>query len=114
MAPVGRRQLQSAASMRVVYAQEVVITIARERPRDGEWVRRLHEEAFGRRAEANLVDALRSAGKAVVSLVVVEKGEIVGHVVFSKVTIGDGRSRSLGLALAPVAVLPSHQGRGIG
>ncbi|MDY3809681.1 N-acetyltransferase [Desulfovibrio porci] len=44
------------------------------------------------------------------SLVAEEDGRIVGHVMFSRVKVGEAAA----LALAPLAVLPSHHGRGIG
>jgi putative acetyltransferase len=68
------------------------------------------QQAFDSTAEANLVDNLRTNGKAIVSLVAVEDGEIVGHILFSEVTLGDATI----IGLAPVAVLPSHQKQGIG
>jgi putative acetyltransferase len=76
-------------------------------------IRRLHLAAFGGDAEARLVDALRERGKAVVSLVAVEAGDIVGHVLFSRVTI-DGNDSTRALGLAPVGVLPGFQRTGIG
>ena len=55
------------------------LTIRPERPEDTPAVYDLNEQAFGQSAEANLVDALRDAGKAVVSFVSVLDGRIVGH-----------------------------------
>ncbi len=55
------------------------LTIRPERPADFPAVHGVNERAFGQKAEANLVDALRDAGKAVVSLVAVLDGRIVGH-----------------------------------
>jgi putative acetyltransferase len=43
--------------------------------------------AFGREAEARLVDALRASGVARVSLVAELGGEIIGHVLFSRLPI---------------------------
>jgi putative acetyltransferase len=76
-------------------------------------IRRVHREAFGGDAEGRLVDLLRERGKAVVSLVALEAGHVIGHVVFSPVTIAEaGDARALGLG--PVGVLPRCQRRGIG
>ena len=69
----------------------------------------MHAAAFATDAEARLVDRLRAAGHAAISLVALE-GRIVGHVLFSEVQASAGR----GLGLAPVAVLPAHQRSGIG
>jgi putative acetyltransferase len=74
----------------------------------------VHRLAFGRDDEARLVDRLRAKGQARLSLVADSEGAIVGHVLFSQMTILT-EDRSLpALALAPVAVLPAHQRRGIG
>ena len=81
-----------------------------ETPPDVDAIRHVEERAFARGDEAALVDALRAGGKATVSLVAEEEGHVVGHVLFSPVTIG----AATGVGLAPVAVLPEHQGRGIG
>jgi putative acetyltransferase len=69
--------------------------------------------AFGRAAEADLVEALRRDGAIACSLVAETAGEIVGHVVFSAVAI-EGAAPSRALALGPLAVLPAWQRQGIG
>src|SRR5688572_676473 len=81
-----------------------------ERPGDAGAIRRIHELAFGRPDEANLVDALRGsdAWRADLSLV---DDELTGHVLFSVAALDTGVPI---LALAPVGVLPEHQGRGTG
>jgi putative acetyltransferase len=83
-----------------------------EQPSDAAAVARVHEAAFPTDAEARLVALLRDAGKATVSLVAVTEGRVVGHVLFSPVTIHG--SPTVGLGLAPVAVLPECQRRGVG
>ena len=60
------------------------------------------------------MDALRAAGHATVSLVAETDGQIVGHILFSPVSVVGAASGKTGLGLAPVAVLPGHQCRGIG
>ena len=72
----------------------------------------MHVAAFPSPLESRLVDALRAAGKAVVSLVAELDGSVIGHVLFSDVSIARGARRGIGLA--PVAVLPRVQRRGIG
>jgi putative acetyltransferase len=84
-----------------------------ERVGDEDAIRRLHREAFGGDFEVRLVELLRERGKAIVSLVAVEAGDVVGHVLFSPVTV-DGSQAPRALGLAPVGVLPAFQGRGIG
>lgn len=62
--------------------------------------------------EQHIVHALRSAGMLTISLVAEENGVLVGHVAVSPVSISDGSAGWFGLG--PLAVLPSHQRRGIG
>jgi len=85
-----------------------------ERPEDHAAVAALHERAFGQPAEARLVEALRAAGAAIVSLVAEREGRVVGHVLFSPVTVRDGGREWGALGLGPVAVLPELQRGGIG
>jgi putative acetyltransferase len=91
-----------------------MVLVRRERPDDHAAVRQVHERAFGRPNEANLVDALRLRGKAILSLVAVEDNRVVGHILFSPVTIESGERAYLAVGLAPMAVLPERQRRGIG
>ena len=74
----------------------------------------VNEAAFGTPDEADLVDKLRSDQYAIVSLVAELEGIIVGHIMFSRMWIDTLRGRVLAVALAPVAVLPAHQHKGIG
>ena len=85
-----------------------------ERPGDVAAIRRVNEEAFGRAAEADLVDALRAHGQVSLSLVAERGGEVVGHLLFSPVRIESNREPRAGLGLGPTAVLPAHQRAGIG
>jgi putative acetyltransferase len=84
--------------------------IRRETSADAEVIRLVEERAFGRHEEAALVDAVRAHGRVVTSLVAEEAGRVVGHVLFSAVAVGP----RTGVGLAPLAVLPEHQRRGIG
>ena len=77
-------------------------------------VREILASAFPTEAEARLVDMLRANGKAIVSLVAEQEGQIVGHILFSPVSISPLSKPLTGLGLAPVAVAPSYQKRGIG
>jgi putative acetyltransferase len=79
----------------------------------------LHRAAFGRPAEAELVDAIRSGPEFIPALslvAVADDGSVFGHVLVSRVGFepDDGGPRIDVLALAPLAVLPPHAGRGIG
>ena len=83
-------------------------------PRDREAIRRVEERAFGQPAEAGLADALVAAGDAVVELVAEDEGEIVGHILFSRIRVKNGKEEFQAVALAPLAVEPSFHGSGIG
>jgi putative acetyltransferase len=83
--------------------------IREEQPADCEAIRAVVAAAFGQRAEADLVDELRADGDAVVSLVAIDEGQVVGHVMFSRMA-----APFLALGLAPVAVLPGHECSGVG
>ncbi len=87
------------------------------RPESREYVEGIHvveERAFGRPGESDLVDQIRQRGMATISLVAVENGRVVGHVLFSPVTIGEGDTALKALGMGPVAVLPERQRQGIG
>lgn len=69
--------------------------------------------AFETPAEASLVDALREQAQPLVSLVAEDDGAIVGHILFSPVSLsGHPALRIMGLG--PMAVAPEHQRKGIG
>lgn len=95
-----------------------MVEIRAERAGDEAAVRRVNELAFGRAEEAALVDALRAAARPHVSLVAVDGGRVVGHVFFSPVSLetegGPEDSSFAAMGLAPMAVLPGHQRRGVG
>ena len=74
----------------------------------------LNRAAFESDDEANLVDALRDGGYVEVSLVAEVDGEIVGHILYSRITTSTKARTVDVLSLAPMAVLPSHQRQGIG
>ncbi|WP_434040749.1 MULTISPECIES: GNAT family N-acetyltransferase [Sorangium] len=90
------------------------MNIRSERAGDEAGIRGVHLAAFPSAMEAELVDRLRAAGRAVVSLVAEIDGVIVGHVLFSPVAIAGPGPTGGGLGLAPLAVLPAFQGRGVG
>jgi len=84
-----------------------------ERATDTGEVRALNRAAFETSMEATLVDALRERARPIVSLVADAAGSIVGHILFSPVTLsGHGEVTIMGLA--PMAVLPARQRQGIG
>ena len=62
--------------------------------------------------EAQIIDGLREFSALTVSLVAIEKSEVVGYVAFSPVTVAGQSDRWFGLG--PVAVRPDLQRCGIG
>lgn len=82
-------------------------------------IRAVNAAAFGGPDEADLVDKLREDDHALISLVAELEGGIVahgivGHGMFSRMWINTLSGLVSAVALAPVAVLPEHQRRGIG
>ncbi|MDF4026794.1 N-acetyltransferase [Luteibacter sp. PPL201] len=74
----------------------------------------VHDAAFGRPTEGHLVRRLVEADQAVISLVAVDDDDaVIGHALFSPVRIEHGDDGKA-LGLAPVAVHPEHQRRGVG
>jgi putative acetyltransferase len=85
-----------------------------EKPEDVPAIRIVNERAFGGAAEADLVDALRRNGKAPISLVAEDDGRVVGHILFSPVTIETSERELVGVGLAPMSVIPERQNQRIG
>ena len=85
-----------------------------ESDQDHKAVWNVNRLVFEAEDEANLVDALRDGGYVEVSLVAEADGEIVGHILLSRITIVTEAQRVDALSLAPMAVVPSHQRQGIG
>jgi putative acetyltransferase len=81
---------------------------------DHEGIRTVTRLAFGQDAEARLVDTLRDGGYVRASLVAEIDGQVVGHVLFSDLPVVTEAGTVLALALAPLAVLPEFQNRGLG
>jgi putative acetyltransferase len=90
------------------------VTIRPENDKDREAIWNVNKAAFGGDAEANLVDELRVGGFVEISLVAEVDDQIVGHILFSRVTINTPVGTVEAVSLAPMAVVPSHQRRGIG
>jgi putative acetyltransferase len=95
-------------------SEQFVIIIRIETPDDILAIREVNEQAFGRSDEADLVDALRIRGAITLSLVADLDRIIVGHILFSPVSIESDTGSTVGIALAPMAVLPEFQRQGIG
>ena len=85
-----------------------------EHPEDRTSIRFVHEKAFARRDEADLVDGLRNQGGVLASFIAEIERRIVGHVLYSRMSIETADMPVPAVALAPVAVLPEMQGQGVG
>jgi len=88
--------------------------IREEEAGDAAAVRSVNERAFGRRNEADLVEAVRAAGAATLSLVAEEDGAVVGHILFSPVEVDSPSGAWLAVGLGPMSVPPDLQRQGIG
>ena len=90
------------------------LLVRAEAKQDVDAVREVNRLAFGQDSEGQLVDRLREEGYARVSLVAEVDGRIVGHILFSDLPIVTDGQVIPAVALAPMAVMPAHQRRGIG
>ena len=97
----------------LVVVSEGCVLIRSEEERDRAAVHVLNASSFDTTAEADLVDALREQAQPIVSLVAEGGGAIVGHILFSPVSI-PGHSGLKIMGLAPMAVAADHRRKGIG
>jgi putative acetyltransferase len=90
------------------------VIVRAETPDDHKTIRRIVDEAFGDTITSKIVDAIRATDRFVpeLSLVAVSEGQSVGHVISSYVDLVPGTRRVL--QVGPLAVVPSHQRRGVG
>ena len=98
-------------TLRVGGAQSVAVLIRREGPGDAAAIGEITVAAFGRPAEARLVDELREsdAWLPALSMVAVESG-VIGHVLCTRGHVGGAPV----LALGPLTVRPDRQRAGVG
>lgn len=83
-------------------------------PGDYSAIRQIIRHAFGQEDEADLVEQLRADGDVLVELVAASEIALQGHILYSRLTIERPSENLTAAALAPVAVLPAFQRRGIG
>jgi putative acetyltransferase len=99
--------------------KEISVQIRPERPGDYDAIHEVNAAAFGQEAEAVLVEKVRRSPDFIpgLSLVAVHDGRVVGHILFSLIRVRiqnePDQERPI-LSLAPMAVRPELQGRGIG
>jgi putative acetyltransferase len=87
--------------------------IRTEEPKDCAAVHAVNVPAFETPGEANLVDVLRKEAYPVVSLAAEDNGAVVGHIVFSPVSLS-GHAGLRIMEVGPMAVAPEHQRKGTG
>jgi len=91
-----------------------LVIVREERPEDIEAIRAVNEKAFGQPQESQLADALRKNSGVLLSLVATLNGRVVGHILYSPVSISSDGEAVSGAGLGPMAVLPEYQRQGIG
>jgi putative acetyltransferase len=84
-----------------------------EQPEDIAAVHAINQAAFESSLEGDLVDAVRAQAKPIISVVADDDGSLVGHILFSPVSL-TGHDELKIMGLAPMAVVPAQQRRGIG
>jgi len=91
------------------------ILIRKEARKDYDDIFNLNKLAFGQEEESRLVNKIRNGNNFIpeLSLVAEKDGKIIGHILFSKIRIS-GSLIFESLALAPVAVAPEFQRKGVG
>jgi putative acetyltransferase len=92
-------------------APKLAAMIRHARTADHPAIREINETAFGKDDEARLIEALRANGDVMFELVAEAEGALVGHILFSRLWAD---RTGLIAALAPMAVWPGHQRRGLG
>ena len=89
------------------------MNIRPETKQDKTAIQEINQSAFETFAEAKLVDTLREQCHSIISLIAEENREVVGHIMFSPVTLRGSPDLKI-MGLAPMAVFPKYQRQGIG
>ena len=89
--------------------------IRQETEADYKAIYELNQQAFGQDNESQLIEKIRSGNTFIPGLSIIAEleGKIIGHILFSKIEI-QGSSTFPSLALAPMAVHPDFQKKGVG
>lgn len=90
-----------------------MIIVREEEEKDFNAVHVLNASAFDSTAESGLVDILRKEARPIVSLVAEINKEIVGHILFSPVSLSGHPNLKI-MGLAPMAVSAAYRNKGIG
>ena len=91
------------------------LKIRTEQSKDYLKIAQVNKLAFGQENEATLIEKIRNSDRFIpeLSLVAEFDHKIVGHIMFSYIDLVREETIKV-LALAPVAILPEYQNRGIG
>jgi len=100
----------------VLLNQLIMVSFAPEKNDNIAAIREVVTAAFGQRNEAKLVDAIRNSQNFIpeLSIVAIEKANLLGHILFSPIVIEAQGQTFSALALAPLAVIPTRQRESIG
>ena len=90
-----------------------MIVVRHEAPEDYAAIRGVLLDSFEGSDEADLIEELRRGPDLVLALVAEDRGEIVGHVAFSRIRVEDGEATHRAVALAPLAVRPESRNLGV-
>jgi len=81
---------------------------------DAQAIFTLNEAAFAEHGGTEPFDQFRTGRDDIVSLVAEDQQQIIGHVLFSPVTLETPNGDIQGMGLGQLAVQPQHQNQGIG
>lgn len=90
--------------------------IRTETEKDYEAIKEIHDKAFGHDVESALIERLRRAEgyNKEFSIVAEEEGKVIGHILFTDVTVNTPLNSVPAVILAPLAVLKEYRGLGAG
>lgn len=93
-----------------------MLTFCSETNDDIAKIREVVTAAFGQTNEAQLIETIRNSPNFLpeLSIVAKENENVLGHILFSPITIEAQREMMGAIALAPIAVTPARQRQGIG
>ena len=77
-------------------------------------IRQVNQKAFPDTGGAKVFYQIRQTGTDIVSLVAVDDGTVIGHVLFCPATIATESGEVRGMGLGELAVLPEFQRQGVG
>lgn len=100
-------------------SKERALKIRKSTETDRVHIEKIHTKAFGKKKGPEIADLVNGlfeddTAMPLLSLVAVENGQLIGHILFTKAVL-DGTDRPVSLQLlAPLAVLPDAQSKGVG